>query len=139
IVTLVFLIGLPVACIAADAIPAKAPGEDALQKILDERYQTALEMQDIAKSQFEKGVAGVSLADYFKAARRTLKADLARKHTAKEKIAVYEKMIDLAKQNEDRLKQSLKVGSAGTSAPDVLKARYQRLTAESKLQKLKNE
>jgi hypothetical protein len=117
--------------------PAKAAPSDGgeLQRLLHERLVVAGLAYEAAARQYAQGLG--SLQDMMRETRRLLVAELATKTTPQGRIAVLEKAVAVARENEKLIREMV---DAGGAAQILLQdAQYERLTAQINLLRAKAE
>jgi hypothetical protein len=115
--------------------PVKAdPKDDALRKLLKERYNEAIgELQE----NYERVRAGALASDVLdESARRALHAGLELNENSADQLALLEKYVAFTKEVEMLMEVRLKTGLRATSA-DVHRAKYFRADAEIQLLRAK--
>jgi hypothetical protein len=120
-------------CMAATPSQVRAdPTKDArLKELLKERHATLKEIAVQVAKAYEAGAA--SIEQMHDAEQTVLRAELDVCETDKERIAVLEKLVILAKKQEDRAAETVKRGINSPTA--TLKARAKRLEAEIALER----
>jgi outer membrane protein TolC len=113
--------------------PKKELGGDAkVQKLLKERLALLKQIVDETEKAFRMG-NGVSVEDFLRAQQAYHKAELELCETDKERIAILEKLVTLAMENERVVSAQVASGSVPHSA--VLTASVNRLDAEIALER----
>jgi RNA polymerase sigma factor (sigma-70 family) len=113
---------------------ADDPKDDPLHKLMKERFNAALTEVHVGYQRVEAGQGTVEV--FFDAAARLKLAGLEMYDDPKEKIALLEKYVELAKEVERIMKARFEAGKAGED--DVQRVRYFRADAEIALLRLKN-
>jgi hypothetical protein len=117
--------------------PAQAAPKDGgeLELLLGQRLAIAGQAYQAAVRQYARGLG--NLQDVIRESRRLLAAELATKTTPQGRIAVLEKAVAVAREQEQLIREL--VSARGAPALLLQDAQYDRLTAEIKLLKAKAE
>jgi hypothetical protein len=116
--------------------PAK--GDDELRKLQKERYNAALKEVQL-RYEYVKAGKALALDVIADASRRLLDAELDLAEKPADRVAVYEKQLEFAKDVEKIIEARAAAGFRDFSAADVEQARYARLTAEVNLLRAKKD
>jgi hypothetical protein len=100
--------------------------DDSRQKLLKERYNTAVQEYLAAGEHYRNGTGSIDLI--FSASQHLRESKLALVLTQPERVSAYEELLQLAKMVEDSARQRLE-GGAGTKL-DWLRAKYERMNAQ---------
>lgn len=115
------------------AAPQPAAGK--LPDLLQARVDTAAESRKLAERQFEQGTA--TFEDVLTWSRREIEAKLDLATTKADRIALLEGYVELARRGEAI---AAKRAAAAVASPlDLQSARYERLGAEVRLARARNE
>jgi hypothetical protein len=121
-----------------NARPAKpAEGDDALRKLLKERYNVALDAARARYQEYLAGRQGHTDDQLFAACRVVLRAELELADKPAEQVAVREKFLTLAQEIEQIAEKMFEAGRIPISDRDT--ARVHRLTAEIELLKARQQ
>lgn len=125
---------LAVTVIVLGPVAAGQADNAKIKQLLQERLATLKEVVKVATQDYQAGK--VSFDRVSKATNDLLNAELELCQTDKERIAVFEKLVATAKDNETSAKARFKAGVALQS--DVLLATASRLDAEIALERAKS-
>ncbi len=120
------------ALLAAGAPSGAAEGDsDKAKALLKERLATVKLVADRLEAGYKAG--SVPVAELMQAAEAVLKAELDLCETAKERVAVLEKLAEAAKRREGLVEKMVKAATA--TGTDMLRAKMSRLEAEIALER----
>jgi outer membrane protein TolC len=124
-----FVMTLAVVVATSIAVAQQGRSETPVAKLIEERNQLLRKRVELVKAQYETGVA--SLEAVILAERELLQAQLDLATTAKERVAIRETQLKIAKEHEKRAEALFASGLRPES--ELITARIDRLTAQINL------